>query len=129
MVTLPENPAAADLLVAKPFKDDARGGPGSMKTVDCVLRSGGEYGAGRRANTASARLAGLVGEDGAVSPGAPRRLAGFRSGHFDCRQSRGYGGGRGSGDHARRCPARQLAKQHHGEPTLDHLFPDVQHSY
>ncbi|MER8760539.1 hypothetical protein NKH69_34110 [Mesorhizobium sp. M0976] len=42
MITLTENTAAAGLPGAE-TKDGARGRPGSMKTVACVLRSGGEY--------------------------------------------------------------------------------------
>ncbi|RWB93777.1 MAG: hypothetical protein EOQ56_33050 [Mesorhizobium sp.] len=43
MIMLTENTAAAGLPVAEPSKNDARGRLGSMKTVACVLRSGGEY--------------------------------------------------------------------------------------
>ncbi|RUX36943.1 hypothetical protein EOA33_35205, partial [Mesorhizobium sp. M4A.F.Ca.ET.050.02.1.1] len=44
MSTVTENIAAAGLPIAEPSKDDDRARrPGSMKTVACVLRSGGEY--------------------------------------------------------------------------------------
>ncbi|MER8792539.1 hypothetical protein NKH71_32885 [Mesorhizobium sp. M0983] len=43
MVTQIENTAAVDLQVAEPSKDDARGKRDMVKTVACVLRSGGEF--------------------------------------------------------------------------------------
>ncbi|MER8402176.1 hypothetical protein [Mesorhizobium sp. M1348] len=43
MNPLAENTAAPGLTVAERSKDDARGRPSSMKTVACVLRSGGEF--------------------------------------------------------------------------------------
>jgi len=43
MITVTENAAAASLPVAEPPNDNDQGTLGSMKTVACVLRSGGEF--------------------------------------------------------------------------------------